>query len=57
MAYYYHCLLKPMPTLGSYVKLLDKLGFEFTHHELYPPTGLDHPSFILIKDKFLQQNK
>jgi len=28
-------------------RLLAKLGFAFTHEELYPPTGLKHPSYIL----------
>jgi [ribosomal protein S5]-alanine N-acetyltransferase len=28
-------------------KLLEKLGFGFTHEELYPPTGLHHPSYLL----------
>jgi len=28
-------------------RLLTKLGFEFTHEELYPPTGLQHPSYLL----------
>ena len=27
--------------------LLLKLGFRFTHDEYYPPTGLDHPSYLL----------
>jgi RimJ/RimL family protein N-acetyltransferase len=27
--------------------LLKKLGFRFTHYEFYPPTGLNHPSYIL----------
>ena len=27
--------------------LLQKLGFEFSHTELYPPTGLQHPSYFL----------
>jgi RimJ/RimL family protein N-acetyltransferase len=27
--------------------LLEKLGFRYTHDELYPPTGLMHPSYIL----------
>jgi [ribosomal protein S5]-alanine N-acetyltransferase len=29
-------------------KLLSKLGFAFTHKELYEPTGLQHPSYILL---------
>ena len=27
--------------------LLEKLGFTYTHDELYPPTGLMHPSYLL----------
>jgi RimJ/RimL family protein N-acetyltransferase len=26
---------------------LEKLGFRYTHHELYPPTGLQHPGYVL----------
>jgi RimJ/RimL family protein N-acetyltransferase len=28
-------------------QLLTKLGFRYTHDEHYPPTGLDHPSYLL----------
>ena len=28
-------------------RVLEKLGFHFTHMELYPPTGLMHQSYIL----------
>ncbi len=28
-------------------KLIEKLGFRFTHEEFYPPTGLNHPSYLL----------
>lgn len=28
-------------------RLLEKLGFEYTHDELYEPTGLMHPSYVL----------
>lgn len=28
-------------------RLLEKLGFRYTHSELYPPTGLEHPSYLL----------
>jgi len=28
-------------------RTLEKLGFRFTHHELYPPTGLMHPGYEL----------
>lgn len=29
--------------------VLEKLGFRFTHEELYPPTGLKHPSYLLAR--------
>jgi len=29
-------------------RLLERLGFAYTHHELYPPTGLEHPSYQLL---------
>ncbi len=32
-------------------KLLDKLGFCFTHEEFYAPTGLLHPSYLLTPSK------
>jgi len=28
-------------------RILAKLGFHFTHEEFYPPTGLQHPSYLL----------
>jgi RimJ/RimL family protein N-acetyltransferase len=33
--------------------LLEKLGFQYTHDEYYPPTGLDHPSYLLTADDYL----
>lgn len=30
--------------------LLEKLGFQYTHDEYYPPTGLHHPSYLLEPD-------
>lgn len=30
-------------------KFLLKLGFNYTHDELYPPTGLNHPSYRLTQ--------
>jgi [ribosomal protein S5]-alanine N-acetyltransferase len=35
--------------------LLKKLGFRFTHFEYYPPTGLNHHSYILNKDERLYE--
>jgi len=32
-------------------KLLEKLGFRFTHEEFYAPTGLQHPSYLLAPMK------
>ncbi|HWO23822.1 MAG TPA: GNAT family N-acetyltransferase [Kofleriaceae bacterium] len=32
-------------------RALEKLGFRYTHHELYPPTGLDHPCYELGSEK------
>ena len=31
-------------------QMLARLGFRYTHDELYPPTGLYHPSYLLEKD-------
>ena len=28
--------------------LLLRLGFTYTHHEYYAPTGLEHPSYLLL---------
>jgi ribosomal-protein-alanine N-acetyltransferase len=33
--------------------ILQKLGFTYTHDEFYPPTGLNHPSYLLIKSDYL----
>jgi len=30
-------------------KFLQKLGFTYTHDELFPPTGLKHPSYKLMR--------
>ena len=32
-------------------RTLEKLGFVFTHVELYPPTGLMHPGYALKKNE------
>lgn len=29
--------------------LLSRLGFTYTHDEFYPPTGLQHPSYLLAR--------
>jgi [ribosomal protein S5]-alanine N-acetyltransferase len=33
-------------------RLLGKLGFRYSHHELYPPTGLQHPSYVLTAEEY-----
>jgi [ribosomal protein S5]-alanine N-acetyltransferase len=35
------------PNNNASRRLLEKLGFQYTHKQLYPPTGLEHPSYIL----------
>jgi len=37
------------PENAASKKILTKLGFQFTHKQLYPPTGLDHDSYLLMK--------
>ncbi len=32
-------------------RVLQKLGFRYVRDELYPPTGLLHPSYLLAKDE------
>ena len=33
-------------------RVLAKIGFVFTHHELFAPTGLHHPSYRLTRREF-----
>jgi len=33
-------------------KLLEKLGFRYTHDEYYEPTGLKHPSYLFTQEDF-----
>jgi RimJ/RimL family protein N-acetyltransferase len=35
------------PANAASRRVLEKLGFRFTHEEFYPPTGLQHPSYLL----------
>jgi ribosomal-protein-alanine N-acetyltransferase len=32
--------------------LLEQLGFGYTHDEYYPPTGLNHPSYLLKANEY-----
>ena len=38
-------------------RVLEKLGFRYTHDEFYAPTGLNHPSYILTAEEFERQYK
>lgn len=38
-------------------RLLEKLGFRYTHDEYYPPTGLNHPSYRLTAEEFAQRQE
>jgi ribosomal-protein-alanine N-acetyltransferase len=33
-------------------RLLQRLGFRYAHDEYYPPTGLQHPSYLLTADEY-----
>lgn len=35
--------------------LLARLGFRYTHDEYYPPTGLDHPSYLFVAAEHAQR--
>jgi RimJ/RimL family protein N-acetyltransferase len=37
------------PANATSRKVLEKLGFRFTHEELYPPTGLEHRCYLLTR--------
>lgn len=38
-------------------RVLEKLGFRYTHDEHYPPTGLNHPSYLLTSEEFAREQK
>lgn len=33
----------------------ERLGFIYTHHEFYPPTGLKHPSYLMKKEDYMNK--
>ncbi len=35
--------------------VLERLGFRHTHDELYPPTGLMHPSYLLTAEEYFSR--
>ncbi|CAF2482546.1 unnamed protein product [Rotaria sp. Silwood2] len=37
-------------------QLLAQLRFQYTHHEYYPPTGLQHLSYILTKEQYCKKH-
>lgn len=37
------------PANAASRRMLEKLGFRYTHDQLYPPTGLHHPSYLLSR--------
>ncbi|HWY49385.1 MAG TPA: GNAT family N-acetyltransferase [Bryobacteraceae bacterium] len=37
------------PANSASRRVLSKLGFQFTHDEFYPPTGLTHRSYLLTR--------
>jgi ribosomal-protein-alanine N-acetyltransferase len=39
------------PENAASERLLRKLGFRFTHQEIYPPTGLLNPAYLLMNPK------
>ena len=39
------------PANAASRRVLQKLGFRYTHDEYYPPTGLHHPSYLLTVEE------
>jgi [ribosomal protein S5]-alanine N-acetyltransferase len=37
------------PANAASRRVLEKLGFRFTHEEFYPPAGAKHPSYLLMR--------
>jgi ribosomal-protein-alanine N-acetyltransferase len=42
------------PANSASRRVLTKLGFQFTHEEFYPPTGLRHPSYLLRRSDYFR---
>jgi ribosomal-protein-alanine N-acetyltransferase len=42
------------PANSASRRVLTKLGFQFTHEEFYPPTGLQHPSYLLRRSDYFR---
>jgi ribosomal-protein-alanine N-acetyltransferase len=43
------------PANATSRRVLEKLGFRYTHDEFYPPTGLHHPSYLLTAEEFARK--
>ena len=39
------------PANAASRRVLGKLGFRFTREEFYPPTGMKHPSYLLMRSQ------
>jgi len=37
--------------------LLRRIGFQYTHRELYQPTGLEHPSYMLRPSDYIPEGR
>ena len=40
------------PENNASEKLIKKLGFKFIRNEFYEPTGLMHPSYMMMRDDY-----
>jgi len=45
------------PANATSRRVLEKLGFRFTHEEFYAPTGLRHPSYLLARSAYAGRPK
>jgi len=43
------------PNNLSSQKVILKLGLKYTHHELYQPTGIQHPCYLLTFDQYMKE--
>ncbi|MBN2393265.1 MAG: GNAT family N-acetyltransferase [Anaerolineae bacterium] len=60
MEYAFHQLKATVLSAGHHPanvasrRVLEKLGFQYTHDEFYPPTGLQHPTYRLTAEEFAE---
>ena len=45
------------PANAASRRVLEALGFRYTHDEYYPPTGLHHPSYLLTRAEFAARHR